>query len=258
MSTRNAVVRIVECLVLWCALSMLVAEGRSLHSIHRRHGGGRAKNLMDLENERYIDAELDYPMDFEPTSVRHSRRRHSRNRESVVASGLEDDLRNLGMSDDEQPDFRKLLTSTRGGFHAINKRHNEPLDDAAYASMSEIDEKAFLKSRARGLHRRNKRYEVEIREAQNSSLCNYTIVDIPDPSPDNSRVPKNLVNVMCNHAGSRCRDTGNYCCIQTYTKIDVTYGNGENENLKVYTGCVCSLRFYGELKPYKPRLAIDD
>lgn len=77
--------------------------------------------------------------------------------------------------------------------------------------------------------------ELEVREAQNISVCKYIIDAIPDPR--GARIPKDLEHVRCIGSGM-CQ--GTYCCVQTYKIIEVSYGvdNGDKETLKVYVGCV--------------------
>ncbi|XP_028048619.1 uncharacterized protein LOC114255037 [Monomorium pharaonis] len=83
-------------------------------------------------------------------------------------------------------------------------------------------------------------FEMEVKVAQNRSICNYTVESIPDHS--GSRIPRDLEHVKCNHLGSSCQGAGTYCCIQTYRNIEVSYGNGHNETMKLYVGCVCAFQ----------------
>ncbi|KAJ8672722.1 hypothetical protein QAD02_003982 [Eretmocerus hayati] len=134
------------------------------------------------------------------------------------------------------------------------KRHNR------LKTWTELDRKSYVDSRPRPSQFDNERmFEVEVREAQNSSLCNYTVVPIPDTT--GTRLPRELEHIKCNHVGSKCQDRGTYCCLQTYRNVEVVYGGGSEprtEILKVYSGCVCSLQIYGTLEPYTPRIEIDD
>lgn len=133
---------------------------------------------------------------------------------------------------------------------ARGKRHNRR------RSWTEKDRKSFNSSRPKPTQLENEKlYEVEVREAQNSSLCNYTVIPIPDPG---GRIPYDLEHVKCNHVGSKCQDTGTYCCIQTFRNIEVRYEDGRRETLKLYSGCVCSLQIYGTLEPYTPEIEIDE
>lgn len=99
-------------------------------------------------------------------------------------------------------------------------------------------------------------FELEVKEAQNSSICNYTVESIPDTR--GSRVPKNLEHVRCNHIGSSCQGTGTYCCIQTYRNIDVSYGDGDKETIKLYVGCVCALQDLNSVQVVESQLSIND
>jgi len=96
------------------------------------------------------------------------------------------------------------------------------------------------------LHPENTSFELEVKEAQNSSICNYTVESIPDTR--GSRVPKDLEHVKCNHIGSICQGTGTYCCIQTYKNIEVSYGDGDKETMKLYVGCVCALQVFNNVQ----------
>ncbi|XP_058802013.1 uncharacterized protein LOC131670433 [Phymastichus coffea] len=123
-------------------------------------------------------------------------------------------------------------------------------------NWTEEDWRAFESSRRPELYDHDIHvFELEVREAQNSSLCNYTIIPIPDPG---GRVPRLLEHVKCNYVGNRCRERGSYCCVQTYRNVEVTYPGNKNDTIKVYSGCVCALQIYGTLKPYNPKLPLDD
>ncbi|EFN80281.1 uncharacterized protein LOC109504189 [Harpegnathos saltator] len=111
--------------------------------------------------------------------------------------------------------------------------HRHPAPSNSYLSVNE---------RLRQLNDRQANslpdfFELEVRQAQNSTVCNYTVVPVPDPK--GCRTPKNLEHIMCNRAGSSCFDTNSHCCIQTYKKIDVSYGDGTSDVIKLYVGCVC-------------------
>ncbi|XP_072764982.1 uncharacterized protein [Anoplolepis gracilipes] len=85
-------------------------------------------------------------------------------------------------------------------------------------------------------------FELEVKEAQNSSICSYTVESIPDTR--GTRMPKDLEHIKCNDVGSSCQaDTSAYCCIQTYRYVEVSYDDGEDsEKMKIYVGCVCALQ----------------
>lgn len=148
----------------------------------------------------------------------------------------------------------KDLVPLQRNYRARDKRYNGGIQ--RYKSWTEEDRKAFESSRqGSNPELYNHLFEVEVREAQNSSLCNYTIIPIPDPG---GRIPRELEHVKCNHVGSRCQDKGTYCCLQTYRNVQVVYEDGKMENIKVYSGCVCSLQLYGTLKPFNPNLPTND
>ncbi|XP_029157819.1 uncharacterized protein LOC114930236 [Nylanderia fulva] len=86
-------------------------------------------------------------------------------------------------------------------------------------------------------------FEMEVKEAQNSSICNYRVEKIPDIR--GTRMPKDLEHIKCNRAGSKCQHVkqGYYCCIQTFKYIQVSYSDiGAKEKIKLYVGCVCALQ----------------
>lgn len=161
------------------------------------------------------------------------------------------------------------------------KRHNKH-DAVAYKQMSDAEKKAFMHNRNQYHEANNVRssgggggassggsgeltigqgisdfYELEVKEAQNSSICNYTVEPIPDES-GGTRVPRDLEHVKCNHVGTRCQNTGTYCCIQTYRMVMVKYGDDKEKPMKIYAGCVCSLQLLAALHPHHPRLPLND
>ncbi|KMQ86126.1 putative serine threonine-protein kinase vps15-like protein [Lasius niger] len=86
-------------------------------------------------------------------------------------------------------------------------------------------------------------FELEVKDAQNISICSYSVESIPDIR--GTRMPKDLVHIKCNVIGSKCLNIGDqdiYCCIQTYRYVEVSYSDGEGERLKIYTGCVFALQ----------------
>lgn len=136
------------------------------------------------------------------------------------------------------------------------KRHGAASNGPRYKNWTEQDWVEFEKFRQGSLSELyNRHFEIEVREAQNSSLCNYTVIPIPDPG---GRIPRELEHVKCNHVGSRCQDEGTYCCLQTYRNMQVAYKDGKSDTIKVYSGCVCSLQLHATLKPYVPNLPTND
>lgn len=84
-------------------------------------------------------------------------------------------------------------------------------------------------------------FEVEVKDAQNTSTCSYTVEPVLDKK--GNRVRGNLEHVKCNNKGCLCQDQFNgTCCVQTYQKIDVFFDDNTVENMKVYVGCVCALK----------------
>lgn len=160
------------------------------------------------------------------------------------------DLRNYAESlrrKDEIGRQEDVIEDASTKFVVRGKRHNRhggPFyqnindEDRLLLQMSRMDKFEMLRTSTSGGLRAS--FELEVKEAQNSSICNYTVESIPDNR--GTRMPKDLEHIKCNHAGSSCQNTGGYCCIQTYRYINVTYGNGEEEQMKIYVGCVCALQ----------------
>lgn len=135
------------------------------------------------------------------------------------------------------------------------RRHvtrNEGEDEGSLASFSRKMHRnrhlgnrgsSNMDARARLLESQHQRklsklYELEVRDVQNSSVCNYTVV--PEVVDSRSRTPEVLEHVKCNHAGSSCLGVNDtYCCIQTYKMIKVRV-DGKSEDRKLYVGCVCA------------------
>lgn len=260
-------------LVAYIIVSMPLVQGRSLR---RRHGHRSHSDYYNLEEslprdlsgrfeddpENYRDSYgwtkrreqpqvLDRFSEYEDSEERvppsFHRYRHeydSKDRESLRRKDdflLHDDLDALSMR-----------------FVARRKRHNRH-DSVIYQKINEQSKKNLRLSGHRGygfdLHSgENDNFELEVKEAQNKSVCNYTVESIPDTR--GSRVPKDLEHVRCNHIGSSCQDTGTYCCIQTYKNIEVSYGNGDKETMKLYVGCVCALQAFNGVQ--ESQLSIND
>ena len=147
----------------------------------------------------------------------------------------------------------KGFTSFRDRRKRHNKRHSKGVE---YRQMTLEEEKEFQENRRRSAAflEKSEDYEVEVKEAQNNSICDYKVIPIPDL--EGNRIPQDLEHVVCNHAGSRCQDKGFYYCLQTYRIIDVYHGH-ERSKMKIYIGCVCALFDFPLVQPQSPRLPLD-
>ncbi|XP_043273751.1 uncharacterized protein [Venturia canescens] len=239
-----------QCLVvLFALLTTSTTQGRSSHRTEsRRDGLFESLREVELDREMMRELEQDLPA------------LHPRNGDLMenILADYEEIVR-----DSEELQRRKSARSWER-LHAIRKRHNEAGRRLAHETITEQEETKIRRELAANIHHHNiaektrrKRFEVELKEAQNSSLCNYTVTEIRDTSEDRSRIPKHLVDVKCNHAGLKCREPGAHYCLQTYGKVEVSYSNGTTEVLKILTGCVCALREYARLEQFRPRI-IDD
>lgn len=152
----------------------------------------------------------------------------------------------------------KLQPKDFSSFRERRKRHNSRHSKGVeYKQMTSAEERDFQESRKRGavFLENSEDFEVEVKEAQNNSICDYKVVSIPDLV--GNRIPADLEHVVCNHAGSRCQDKGFYYCLQTYRIIDVYHGH-ERSKMKIYAGCVCALFDFPVVHPQSPRLSLDD
>ncbi|XP_066586532.1 uncharacterized protein [Prorops nasuta] len=192
---------------------------------------------------------------------RHGHRQSSRNLEA--SADLEDQAsveKLVARHRDRDLELREERRSLHG--HQVKsmqeggprrKRHNKHSSNVSQKMMTAQDAKAaqeFMRAQQAqeaakltldpGIYGKIvEDYQLEVKEAQNSSICNYTVVPIPNVR---GRNPRDLEHVICNHAGSRCQSLGQYCCIQTYREIEVTYGDKSSEVLRIYAGCVCALQ----------------
>jgi len=150
-------------------------------------------------------------------------------------------------NDYDEPSLRRRKEIRRGygadessnELGARRKRHYRHGKAVNYRRMTEQDERDFLRASERDQEPEPREsYELEVKKAQNSSICNYTVI----ADTKRNRVPRDLEHVVCNHAGTSCQGAGSYCCIQTYRKIDVSYSDGNREIMKLYVGCVCALQ----------------
>lgn len=251
-----------------CCLAIIV-EGRwhDLSSLKRQRSSridDDDNTSLDYEYRRHLEdesTELDTSptprrqLNDEPTEEQHLAARHR-----LAHSRKHHHARHRGARHHKKPTLEELNQETslhleydEVGLDLMprDKRHQRR------RNWTEDDWKAFESSRRPELYDHDIHvFELEVREAQNSSLCNYTVVSIPDPG---DRVPRVLEHIKCNYVGNRCRERGSYCCVQTYRMVDVSYeATGSNDTIKVYSGCVCALQIYGTLKPYNPKLPLDD
>ncbi|KYQ58215.1 hypothetical protein ALC60_02635 [Trachymyrmex zeteki] len=187
---------------------------------HRQKKSREYPQVLDRSLE-YEDSEERVPMSFR----RHKHEYGSRDRESLRKDYL------------RKHDFDAL--SMR--FVARRKRHDKRTV-VNYHKFNPEDVTWQFENQPR---MQEKLFELEVKQAQNSSICNYTVESIPDTR--GSRVPKDLEHVKCNHIGSSCQGTGTYCCIQTYRNIEVSYGDGDTERMKLYVGCVCALQVFNSM-----------
>ncbi|EZA52836.1 hypothetical protein DMN91_012040 [Ooceraea biroi] len=272
-----AIVDIIElCLstiLIYVILCAPVVEGRSLMGRHHH-------SRLDYHDPEQMSIPRNLPRlqdSLEYRDKRAAHRRHgylasaplghsSEHVEKVSSPhryGHEHDLTNYESSR-RRKEVRRYDEESSNRLGARRKRHNKHGSTVNYRRITEQDKKDLLLSRQYdqelesgengGLH---ESYELEVKEAQNSSICNYTVKSIPDIR--GNRVPKDLEHVMCNHAGSSCQGAGSYCCIQTYKNVEVSYGdNGDRETMKLYVGCVCALQVFNGLQVVESPLRIHD
>lgn len=270
-------VRIESCLsaILVCIIvcNVPVSEGRSLRRHHHSHEREPVqRNLPQLEDaleyrsfyERMVDRH-GYASDLVEHSLKFTNvKGRLENVPSPHRFRHQYDSRNGLKGRDSFPQRRKEMhryNEELDQLSARRKRHNNHDNAVHYRKSTDQDKEDILLSRQNdqelqsgedsGLHV----YELEVKKAQNSSICNYTVMSIPDDR--GNRVPKDLEHVMCNHAGSNCKGTG-YCCIQTYKNIEVSYGDNDKEIMKLYVGCVCAHQVYNDLRITESPLPIHD
>lgn len=87
-------------------------------------------------------------------------------------------------------------------------------------------------------------YDVDVTKVQNRSVCNYTVE--PFDITDDYIKPKDLVEITCNDnvIGSNCQFNGGYCCMQTYSTIQVLNKKGSMKRKRINTGCICALQIF--------------
>ncbi|KAL6260083.1 hypothetical protein P5V15_007622 [Pogonomyrmex californicus] len=226
----------------------LLVQGRSLR---RRHGHHPHSDYYD-DGEwlpRDLSGRLEDNSGYYRDSYRQAEKRHNsripdrsseyENSKERVASSIrrykhEFDLWNRESSSRRKEDSpRKYNDTFSMRFFNRRKRFNKfepsPVEHNGQSSINVAKDSV--------------RYEMEVREAQNLAVCNYTVESIPVPENRSARVPRILEHIKCNHIGSRCQGTNTACCIQTYRNITVFYGDGTSEIMKIYVGCICALKF---------------
>ncbi|KYN39128.1 hypothetical protein ALC56_06554 [Trachymyrmex septentrionalis] len=245
-------------LVAYVIVNIPLVQGRSLR---RRHGHHSHLNYYNFEESlprdlsgRRLDDDLEYYHDFQG-------RKKSREYPQVLDRSLaygEDSEERVPMSfhrykheydSRDRGSLRKDFPRKHNDFNALSmrfvarrKRHNKFGTVASYHRFNPRDVTWRFEDELRV---QEKVFELEVKQAQNSSICNYTVESIPDTR--GTRVPKDLEHVRCNHIGSSCQGTGTYCCIQTYRNIEVSYGDGDTETMKLYVGCVCALQVFDSM-----------
>lgn len=124
--------------------------------------------------------------------------------------------------------------------HPLRKRHDNS------GITTEIMNNNIIAALESSRNKRYESFEAQAKEVENNSLCNYTVTSFADA--DDYILPKNLINITCNYSGSRCQANGYYCCLQTYTHIQVTLKKGGTRPMRINTGCVCALQLFNQLK----------
>ncbi|KMR03923.1 putative serine threonine-protein kinase vps15-like protein [Lasius niger] len=253
-------------------VSTSVVQGRNLRRRHGRHFYSDYYQDFEESVPRDLSRRLEDDLEFQ----QYPYRRQMERRES---SGVVDrpaeyeerispplrykhtyDLRNYAESLRRKSETRRqkdLMEDASMKFVVRRKRHNKRSSNQISSSQAksrwlkqqyEVTERGLLAS-----------YEVEVKEAQNSSICNYNVESIPDTR--GTRMPKDLQHIKCNHAGRKCHNTGDqdYCCIQTYRYVNVSYSDSKNPEkkipTKIYVGCVCASHLNNHLRQSEdPRL----
>lgn len=261
-------------LVACVIVSIPFVQGRSLRRRHGHHSHSDYYNLEELL-PRHLTGRLEDDLDFSygQTKRRQVLGRSSEHEDSEerVPPFFHRYKHEYGSKGREslrrKEDFLRKhddVDALSMGYVARRKRHNKKGRTVSYQRISEQDKTNLSRQRNHRFDRLHSGesggfhaiFELEVKEAQNSSICNYTVESIPDTR--GSRVPKDLEHVRCNHIGSSCQGTGTYCCIQTYRNIDVSYGDGDKETIKLYVGCVCALQDLNSVQVVESQLPIND
>lgn len=249
-------------------VSTSVVQGRNLRRRHGRHFYPDYYQDFEESVPRDLSRRLEDDLEFQ----QYPYRRQMERRES---SGVVDrpaeyeerispplrykhtyDLRNYAESLRRKSETRRqdLMEDASMKFAVRGKRHNKRSSNQISSSQAKIrllKQQYEFTSTSGGLLAS---YEVEVKKAQNSSICNYSVESIPDTR--GTRMPKDLQHVKCNHAGRKCQNTGDqdhYCCIQTYRYVNVSYSDSDPEEMKIYVGCVCAFHLNN-----RPRMQSED
>ncbi|XP_050445959.1 uncharacterized protein LOC126848792 [Cataglyphis hispanica] len=240
-----------------CVVSTSVVQGRNLRRRHNHHSHPDYYPNFEESMPRDLSRRLEDDLEYQQDSYRRQMEldRPAKYKERILPSRRYKhvyDLRNYAESlrrKDEIGRQEDIIEDASTKYVVRGKRHNRH-GGPIYQNINDQErlelEMSRLHKQFELLHHTSTSgglrasFELEVKEAQNSSICNYTVELIPDNR--GTRMPKDLEHVKCNHAGSSCQDTGGYCCIQTYRYIKVSYGNGEEERMKIYVGCVCALQ----------------
>ncbi|XP_077274147.1 uncharacterized protein LOC143903933 [Temnothorax americanus] len=226
-------------------ISPSLIQGRSLRRRHGHHSHSSHYNL-----EESLPRDLSGRLEDDLESYRNS---YGQTKTRGHPQILNRFSKYEGSEDRVPPYFRRSRheSDSRGReslrpmeLVARRKRHNKH-DSMAYQKLSKPNEQNGNhqgsndhepKVSTRPIENDPPFLELEVKEAQNRSICKYTVESVPDVR--GSRVPKDLEHVKCNYMQSHCQ--GIYCCIQTYKNIEVSYGDGEKEKMRLYVGCVCA------------------
>lgn len=246
-----------------CVVSMSVVQGRNLRRRHNHHS--HLDYYLDFEDS--IPRDLSRRFEDNPEYQQDSYREQMERRESsrILDGPAENeeriplphrkhvyDLRNYAESlRKDEPRRQANVEDALTRFVVRRKRHNRHGSGSLnYQRFNKQDkweldvnkqhqQLELYTSTTNGLRAS---FELEVKEAQNSSICNYTVESIPIPGNRTTRMPRDLEHIRCNYIGSSCQ-TGDYCCIQTYRHVEVLYDDGEDrEKMKIYVGCVCALQ----------------
>ncbi|XP_067215538.1 uncharacterized protein [Linepithema humile] len=219
-------------------VSTPIVHGQSLR---RHHGHHSHPNYYDFEESvsrdlsGRLENDLVYGDSYRRKSDSHGYPRFLNRLRNYEPLRRQNDLRRYDDNGHEASSTRLFARRKRHNKHNVNTNYKVPTDEI---KRDMIEDQIRNHENARGLHEVS--YEVEVRKAQNSTTCSYTVEYIPIPANRRTRVPKNLQHVRCNHAGRSCQGADHYRCIQTYSNIEVSYGDGYRETIKIYVGCVCA------------------
>lgn len=239
-----------------------VIEGRNV----KRHHGHRPDDYVHDERliSRYSEDDLDYD---NPHGQTKSTKRHGRHPEDYSSSLKYEDAEDRGSF----PTYRHRHNHTLRNFETLRqineechlnhlerssiknrtrrKRHNRNNVEVVQHSTKSDDE-SFRRDiyYNHAIQRQIKNgsecpvLNIDAVKMFNRSICGYTVMPVPDPT--GTRIPKNMKHVICNNLGEACFNTSFHACTQTYNQIEVMYANGTTENMKLYMGCICAMRYY--------------